>query len=108
MRRIPLVGVAHWAMKQAPNGFARYADKSDSASAAINKFLRSKHLFPSDKHTIYSLRHTFQDRIENIGASDRMQADLMGHEFGRPKYGDGAEMKRRQELLDSIKLKWEG
>lgn len=108
VRRIPLVGVALWAMKQAPDGFARYADKSDSASAAINKYLRSKQLFPSDKHTIYSLRHTFQDRIENVGASDRMQADLMGHEFGRPKYGDGAEMKRRQDLLDSIKLKWEG
>lgn len=38
VRRIPLVGVALWAMKQAPNGFARYADKSDSASAVINKF----------------------------------------------------------------------
>jgi hypothetical protein len=26
----------------------------------------------------------------------------MGHEFGRPKYGDGAEMKRRQRFLEGI------
>lgn len=47
-------------------------------------------------------------RIENAGASDRMQADLMGHEFGRPAYGDGAEMKRRQEFLEGIKFRWPG
>ncbi len=108
IRRIPLVGVALWAMKQAPEGFPKYADKSDVASAAINKQMRALDLFPSTNHTIYSLRHTFQDRIENAGASDRMQADLMGHEFGRPQYGDGAELKRRHALLDSIKFKWEG
>ena len=33
-----------------------------------------------------------------------MQADLMGHEFGRPTYGDGAEMKRRQALLERIRF----
>lgn len=38
--------------------------------------------------------------------SDRMQTDLMGHEFGRPVYGDGSEMKRRQALLESIKFQW--
>lgn len=108
IRRIPLVGVALWAMRQAPEGFPKYADKSDVASAAINKQMRALELFPTPNHTIYSLRHTFQDRIENAGASDRMQADLMGHEFGRPQYGDGAELKRRQEFLASIKFKWEG
>lgn len=102
VRRIPLVGVALWAMKQAPDGFPRYADNADSASAAINKHLRSKGLCPTDRHTVYSLRHSFQDRIENAKASDRMQADLMGHEFGRPTYGDGSEMKRRQAFLNKV------
>lgn len=55
---------------------------------------------PTDDHTVYSLRHSFQDRIENANCSDRMQADLMGHEFGRPRYGDGPEMKRRQAFLE--------
>ncbi|GAB4071809.1 tyrosine-type recombinase/integrase [Ancylobacter sonchi] len=106
IRRIPLVGVALWALRQAPAGFPRYADNADSASAAINKQITALKLRPSPRHTIYSLRHTFQFRIENAGASDRMQADLMGHEFGRPLYGDGPEMKRRQDLLDRIKFTW--
>lgn len=104
IRRIPLVGVALWALKQRPQGFPRYQDKADVASAVINKVMKSAGLRPTDRHTVYSFRHTFQDRIENAGASDRMQADLMGHEFGRPRYGDGAEMQRRQQLLASIQF----
>ncbi|MBB3410651.1 integrase [Rhizobium sp. BK316] len=106
IRQIPLVGVSLWAMKQRPNGFPRYADSADAASALINKVMLSAGLRPTERHTVYSLRHTFQDRIENADCSDRMQADLMGHEFGRPAYGDGAEMKRRQKFLDGIKFKW--
>jgi integrase len=106
IRRIPLVGVALWAMKQRPQGFPRYQDKSDSASALINKVLTSANLRPTELHTVYSLRHTFQDRIENAETTERMQADLMGHEFGRPEYGDGPTMKRRQKFLESIKLVW--
>lgn len=104
IRRIPLVGVALWAMKQRPNGFARYQDNADSASAIINKIMEKNGLRPTAKHTVYSLRHTFQDRIENAGASDRLQSDLMGHEFGRPTYGDGAELKRRRDFLEGIKF----
>ncbi|OWV94435.1 integrase [Rhizobium sp. R72] len=107
IRRIPLVGIALWAAKQYPEGFPRYQDKADVASALINKMMKKEGLRPEGgKHTLYSFRHTFQDRIENAGVSDRMQADLMGHEFGRPVYGDGSEMKRRQTLLESIKLQW--
>ena len=105
IRRIPLVGVALWAMRRHPNGFPRYHDKSASASGYINKKLTAAGLRPTSRHSAYSFRHTFQDRIENANASDRMQADLMGHEFGRPTYGDGAEMKRRQILLESIRFK---
>lgn len=102
IRRVPLVGVALWAMKQRPDGFPRYQDKADAASAVINKVMASAGLRPTDRHTVYSLRHTFQDRIENADCSDRLQADLMGHEFGRPTYGDGPEMERRQKFLKGI------
>lgn len=104
VRRVPLVGVALWAMRQSPKGFPKFHDKADVASDHINKAMRSAGLRPTPRHTAYSFRHTFQDRIENAGASDRMQADLMGHEFGRPRYGDGPEMKRRQELLERIRF----
>ncbi|WP_275782417.1 site-specific integrase [Pararhizobium gei] len=106
VRRIPLVGVSLWAMRQRPKGFARYADKGDSASALINKVLKSQGLLPSDKHVLYSMRHTFQFRLEKANASDRMQADLMGHELGRPTYGDGPEMVRRKEMLEGIAFRW--
>ncbi len=106
IRRIPLVGVALWAAKQYPEGFPRYQDKADAASALINKIMKKEELRLTRLHTLYSFRHTFQDRIENAGVSDRMQADLMGHEFGRPIYGDGSEMKRRQALLEKIKFAW--
>ncbi|MBD9372132.1 tyrosine-type recombinase/integrase [Rhizobium sp. ARZ01] len=106
IRRVPLVGVSLWAMCQRPHGFKKYQDKSDSASALINKVMRNNGLMPSDEHTVYSLRHSFQDRIENAACSDRMQADLMGHEFGRPRYGDGPEMERRKVFLDGIKFTW--
>lgn len=106
IRRVPLIGVSLWAMRQRPQGFAKYQDNADSASALINKVLRNNGLMLTDDHTVYSLRHSFQDRIENANCSDRMQADLMGHEFGRPRYGDGAEMKRRQEFLRGIMFAW--
>jgi integrase len=102
IRRVPLVGIALWAAKQHPKGFPRYQDKADSASALINKMMNKEGLRPTKLHTAYSFRHTFQDRIENAGVSDRMQADLMGHEFGRPVYGDGSELQRRAALLISI------
>lgn len=106
VRQIPLVGVSLWAMKQRQNGFSRYADKADSASALINKVMKSQALCPTDRHTVYSLRHSFQFRLEKANASDRMQADIMGHEFGRPTYGDGPEMTRRKELLEGMAFRW--
>ncbi|APG91097.1 DUF6538 domain-containing protein [Sinorhizobium americanum] len=106
IRRVPLVGVSLWAMRKRPEGFKRYQDKADHASALINKVMRNAKLFPSADHVIYSLRHSFQDRIESAGCSERMQADLMGHEFGRPKYGDGADMEQRQEFLQEIAFTW--
>lgn len=106
VRMIPLVGVSLWAMRQVPNGFPSYRDKEDSFSATMNKALRTNKLKPTPRHTVYSMRHTFQDRILAAGASDRLQTDLMGHEFGRPKYGDGAELKQKLELLERIKFQW--
>jgi integrase len=106
-RQIPLVGVSLWAFKQCPNGFARYRDKEDSLSAAINAFLWENKLRPTKAHVLYSLRHTFQDRILAASAPDRLQADLMGHEFDRPVYGEGASLRQKLDLLERIKFKWQ-
>lgn len=104
-RDIPLIGYALDAFKAMPNGFSRYRDKSDQLSATVNKFLRENGLFPSERHSVYSFRHSFQDRILSVNAPDRVQAELMGHKFYRPKYGDGATLRLKLEWLNKICLK---
>lgn len=106
VRTIPLVGCALWAAKRCPDGFPRYFDNADSFSAAANKFLADNDLRPTKRHTVYSLRHSFQDRILEAKALDRVQADLMGHAFEREKYGAGATLEAKLEVLEGIKFMW--
>lgn len=104
-RIIPLVGYALEAFKAMPNGFPKYRDRPDNMTNAVNKFLREKGLMPSTRHSAYSLRHSFQDRILSVNAPDRVQAELMGHKFHRPKYGNGASLEQKPEWLNKICLK---
>lgn len=104
-RIIPLVGYALEAFKACPQGFPRYRDKPDNLSNAVNKFLRENKLLPSLQHSVYSMRHSFQDRILAAAAPDRIQADLMGHRFQRPKYGDGGSLEQKKEYMDKVCLK---
>ena len=104
-REIPLVGFALDAFKACPDGFTRYAGRPDSLTASLNKYLNENSLFPSDEHTVYSLRHSFQDRLLAIKALDREQADLMGHKFDRPDYGEGVTLAQKLECLQKIQLK---
>lgn len=106
VREIPLVGVSLWALEQCPKGFLRYFDKSDSLSATVNKALKIAGLRPTPDHTAYSMRHSFQDRILAAEASNRLQSDLMGHEFNGTAYGAGASLEQKLKLLDSIKFDW--
>jgi hypothetical protein len=62
-------------------------------------------MLPSENHTAYSLRHSFQDRLTAVDASDRVQADLMGHKFNRETYGKGASLEKKFEWLQKICLK---
>lgn len=101
-RKIPLVGYALEAFKAMPGGFPHYRDKADNLTIAINSFLRENGLLPSKRHTCYSFRHSFQDRILSVNAPDRIQAELMGHKFLRPKYGDGGTLELKKEWMDKI------
>ncbi len=86
-RLIPLVGASLYALQKCPEGFPRYRGRNVQLSSAINKFLRQNGLLPSKHHTAYSLRHTFQDRLNTAEVPERINADLMGHKFHRPRYG---------------------
>ncbi len=79
-RRIPLVGVSLSAFQAQPHGFPRYFDKNPQLSAVANKRLRKNGLLPSAKHTLYSLRHAFEDRLIAAGLDYRVRKNVMGHQ----------------------------
>ncbi|MGI9477289.1 MAG: hypothetical protein ACR2PI_11345, partial [Hyphomicrobiaceae bacterium] len=62
-RDIPLCGSALAAAKTIPNGLVHYKGRSDSLTSIIGKHLRNGSLLPSERHSLYSLRHTFKDRL---------------------------------------------
>lgn len=104
-RKIPLVGFALDAFQHCPKGFVSYFKRSDELSTYLNKLLRKKELFPSELHSLYSLRHSFQDRILAVDAPDRVQAELMGHRFNRPSYGGGPSLEQKLSWMKKVQLK---
>lgn len=105
IRTIPLVGVALEAMRLQPKGFPRYLDKGASFSAYVNGYLTAKDLRPTRKHTLYSLRHTFKDRLIAAKCEDSMIEALMGHADDHPKYGSGPPLELKLEVLQRIAFK---
>ncbi len=103
-REIPLVGYSLRAFKVMPEGIPEFRFNPDDLTTSINKFMRENSLFPSKKHSLYSFRHSFQDRILSVDAPDRVQADLMGHRLGRPEYGDGSSLTQKKDWLLKAQL----
>ncbi|WP_375458840.1 integrase [uncultured Enterovirga sp.] len=104
-RDVPLVGVALAAAARHPDGFPRYHDNAATLSATVNKYLTDRSLRPTREHTLYSLRHTFEDRLTAVEAPEKLVAALMGHKFHRPKYGSGPSLKQKAEWLHRIAFK---
>lgn len=102
-RVIPLVGVSLEAFRANPDGFPRYAD-NPSLSDTVNKYLLENKLLETPRHTLYSLRHAFEDRMLAAGIDERIRRDLFGHALKRERYGDGASLEHAQELLLTIAL----
>jgi integrase len=107
IRTIPLIGMALEALRRHPNGFPRYKDKETVLSNTLNKFFRDNNLFPTDKHTIYSFRHSFEDRMKEAGLDHELRRMLMGHVIDRPDYGIGGAMEWRLRELMKIALKFD-
>lgn len=103
-REIPLVGVALAAMKLRPDGFPRYRDKSSALSGTLNKFLRENGLRPTKDHSVYSLRHSFKDRLIAAEAPDSLIDSLMGHRTYKPKYGKGPSLELKLKFMSAIAL----
>ena len=101
-RQIPLVGTALLAFQHLPEGFKHYYRKSDALSAVTNKYLRNNGLLPTPEHTVYSLRHSFEDRLTLVEPPEKVQAALMGHKYSRERYGDGPTLEQKRKWLDKI------
>lgn len=102
-RIIPLAGVSLDAFRQCPNGFPRYRD-NPSLSDTVNKFLRKNGLMETEQHSLYSLRHAFEDRMLAAGVDDRIRRDLFGHRLNRERYGKGATLKHLHKVVQSIAI----
>ncbi len=100
-RKIPLVGYALAALKLQQNGFNRWKNP-DYFSGTVNKYLRENDLKPTKRHTLYSLRHTFKDRLRDIQAPEEIIDELMGHKKSGPKYGRGHTLETKLHWLNKI------
>lgn len=102
-RVIPLAGVSLEAFKASPGGFPRYRD-SAALSATVNKFLRENGLAETPEHTMYCLRHSFEDRMLAANVDDRIRRDIFGHTLDRERYGSGATLEHKLRVIQSIAL----
>lgn len=104
-RTLPLHGLALEVWRSFPDGFPRYLDSPDSFSATANKALLDRGLRPTQNHTVYSLRHTFQDLLTNAEVPERIDRDLFGHTLNRIEYGAGADLKTKLKWLKKVAYK---
>jgi integrase len=103
-RVIPLCGVSLEAMRECPDGFPRYRSSPASLSATVNKYLREHGLLETSEHSLYGLRHSFEDRQLAAGVDERIRRDLMGHALNRQRYGKGASLEKLQGLIQATAL----
>lgn len=59
---------------------------------------------PSGGHTVYSLRHSFKDRLVAAQAPGSLIDALMGHKTYKPKYGKGPSLELKLKFLNAIVL----
>lgn len=95
------MGVALLAMKLQPEGFPRYRERADELSATVNKDLMVRGLRPKGE-SLYSLHHTFKDRLREARVDEELKDYLMGHKRKGPAYGFGYSLEAKAEVLNRI------
>jgi integrase len=110
-RHIPLVGMALWAVKRICRNtsqgfcFTRYnaneKTSSNSASAAVNKWLKS---VVGSKSVIHSLRHSLRDRLREVEAPSEMIDQIGGWSLKSvgQNYGDGYKLAHMNDWMCKI------
>jgi integrase len=110
-RTIPLTGISLWAAKQIKQNisegycFPRYVInhecKSNSASATVNKWIKS---VGSKNNVIHGLRHSFRDRLREVEAPLDMVEQMGGWSLKSvgQTYGNGYNLELTQKYLIKI------
>ena len=68
------------------------------------KHFKRHGLLPREKHSIYSIRHSFKDRLKAVEAPEELIDEMMGHRTDKPKYGDGYGLSLKLKYLQLIAL----
>ena len=113
-RYIPLVGEALWACKRILEhnhdsifAFPRYTSinqcNANSASAALNKWLKSKLI---DDYVIHGFRHSFRDRLRTVECPSEVIDQLGGWSLKSvgQGYGRGYDLKHLSIWMSKISL----
>ena len=82
-----LTGVSLKVFRTFPDGFPRYRESSARLGGVVNKCLEEKGLRETAGHSLYSLCHSFEDRMLAAGIDDRIRRDLSGHALDRKTKG---------------------
>ena len=77
-RKILLLGASLEAMRGFADGFPHYRE-CEGLSKAISDYVTANNLREMPAHTLYSLRHSFEDRMLKAGVDERIRRGLMGH-----------------------------
>ncbi len=96
--------VSAWTLSAPSPKVSRGIGTSAALSATVNKFLRANGLLETDDHSLYSLRHSFEERMLAAGIDDRIRRDLFGHALDRERYGGGASLEMARDLLIPLAL----
>ena len=112
-RIVPLVGMSAWSARrllsqvEGNNCFPRYAStsgcRSNSASAALNKWLKKQ--VGSDA-TVHGFRHSIRDRLRNVEAPTDLIDQIGGwsvQSIGQG-YGDGYNINKLYEWMQKIEI----
>ncbi len=103
-RKIPLTGISLRVFQEFRNGFPYYRGKPQNLSGTVNSFLRKNGLMESEHHVMYSLRHSFEDRMLRARIDERVRRELMGHSLGREKYGQAGGLAFKAGELSRMTL----
>lgn len=52
--------------------------------------------------TPYLLRHSCEESMLEAGVDHRLRVELMGHDYNRPKYGEGGSLELKHEAIGRV------